>query len=188
MFDLSTFPVSGGLLIGGALYAVASLGAGQVVGARTIDKMAWVEDCESWIESSFQSEIDTLEEEESLVPEVDCDSVIGKWHPAATRFCADLKELGLPDFSELGGYDAKAAREAEARARDLERRQLEAAAAGAGSQCSCAAAVYRREHMIGLAVYAGSARLVTLPHIENMESGLQAALSEPICANFTGGL
>lgn len=188
MFDLSSFPVSGSLLIGGALYAVASLGAGQVVGARTIDKSGWVENCQSWIEESFRSEIDVLEEQESLIPEVSCDSVIGKWHPAASQFCRELKELGVPDFSELGGYDVQAAKTAEARARDLERRQLEAAAKGAGSQCSCAAAVYRREHMIGLAIYAGTARLVTLPQVENMESGLQATLGEPICANYTGGL
>lgn len=185
MFDLSTFPVSGGLLIGGALYAVASLGAGQVVGARTIAMSGWIEDCESEVAQFFENEIITRQEEEALVPDTDCGSVVGKWHPTLSQLCW---ELGNPDLGNLGGVDAKVAREAEQRARDLERRQLEDAAKGAGSQCGCAAAVYRRENMIGLAVYAGTARLVTLPHVENMESGLQAALGEPICANYTGGL
>lgn len=185
MIDWSALAFSRGVVIGGAFYALASVVGGQVIGARTIDKIGWLDDCESWIKQSFQNEIDSREEEESLVPKTDCDSVFGTIHPAIRKLCQDLNN---PDLGNIGGFTTSAVRDAEQSARDLERRQLETAAKGAGSQCECAAAVYRRENMIGLAVYAGTARLVTLPHVENMTSSLQEALSEPICVNFTGGL
>lgn len=185
MFDLSALPIPGTLIVGCVLYAGASVVAGQVVGARTIAQLGWVEDCQTWIEDSFQSEIDAREEEESLVPKTDCNSIVGGIHPAVRKLC---QELNNPDLGKLGGVDAEAARRAERRARELERQQLEDAARGAGESCACAAAVYRREHMIAFALYSGTARLFTPPHIANMESSLQEALSEPVCTNFTGGV
>lgn len=184
MFDLSSLPIPGTLIIGGVLYASASIMAGHLVGARTIARMDWVADCEARVQDYFKAEVDRRHQEDSLVPPTDCDSLIGRWHPDLKRLC---QELGNPDASMLGGYDVQVARKAEEEARQLERRQLEAAAAGAGSQCECAAAVYAREHLIALALYAGSARMFTPPQVENMESGLHEALSTPLCANYTGG-
>lgn len=181
MFDLSTLPVSGSLIIGCALYAGASIVAGQVVGARTIDKSGWVELCELSIRDAFNGEIDRRKRDEALVPETDCDSLIGRWHPELNRLC---RGLGNPD---LGGPGARAAREAERLERQAEDRALAQAATGAGSSCQCAAAVYRRESLIALAVYAGSARAYTPPRVANMTTALQDALEEPICVHFTGG-
>jgi hypothetical protein len=182
MPDFSTLPLPQNFILAVLLYSGASFIAGQFVGDRTIDKSGWIARCETAIKESVQSQIATKREDEALVPDTDCQSLIGRWHPDLNRLCG---EFGNPDF---GGFDARVAREAERRARELEHRQLEAAAAGAGSQCECAAAVYRRENMIGLAVYAGSARLFTAPQISNMRSGLQDALGNPLCANLAGGL
>ncbi len=157
MFDLLTLPVSGSLIIGCALYAAASVIGGQVAGARTIEKSGWVEDCADWISEAFHAEIAKKKRDDALVPETDCDSLIGVWHPELNRLC---RELGNPD---LGGPGARVAREAERLERAAEDRALSQAADGAGSQCECAASVYRRQNMIALAFYAGSARGYTPP-------------------------
>lgn len=180
MFDFSSLPVPGSLIVGCMLYAGASVVAGQVVGARTIAKSGWVEVCETSIEASVADERARRQREDALVQETDCESVVGRWHPDLNRLCW---EFGNPDLVPGAG----AAREAEREARALEDRQLAQAAAGAGSQCACAAGVYRRTHLIVLALYAGSARAVSMPPISNMETGLQQALHEPLCTIYTGG-
>ena len=40
--------------------------------------------------------------------------------------------------------------------------------------------------MIPFAIYAGSARLISLPEVEAMEGGLRAALDAPACLPFAG--
>lgn len=181
MFDLSTLPVPGSLFIGGALYACASIIAGQVIGERTIQKSGWEVLCEHSIKDAFHAESERKKREDALVPQTDCQSLVGRWHPDLSRLCS---EVGNPD---LGGPAMRGAREAERLERELEDRQMAQAASGAGSRCECAAAVYRRENMLALGLYAGSARTYTPPQVANMEAGLGEALAQPICANFTGG-
>ena len=136
--DFSSLPVPGGFILACGLYAGASVVAGQVVAGRTIDLSGLIELCEDELESDHQTQVVP----EPVVPETNCDDVIGWLHPDLYRLCY---QLGNPDFA---GPGAAATREAEKRLRDLENRQLQRAAAGAGSRCECAAAVYRRENLV----------------------------------------
>ncbi len=76
-----------------------------------------------------------------------------------------------------------AARAAELRLREPEEERLRNAARGIGDRCSCAVAVYSKSEMLSLALYAGSARLITPSAIENREAALMRALRSPTC-NF----
>lgn len=178
MFDLSQLPISGSFLVSCALYAGASLVAGQVIAARVIDKSDWAVFCEA----SLQAGIKAQQRPEPVVPDTRCDTLVGWLHPDVNRLCA---QFGNPD---LAGPGARVMRETERQIREAENRRLERAAAAAGSTCGCAAALYRREAMVGWGVYAGSARMISTPQVEGMRSGLQQALSAPACAGFDGGL
>lgn len=177
MFDLSSLPVSGSFLLSCALYAGASIVAGQVISARMIERAGWPATCETALKTGIAAQ----KRSAPVVPDTRCDTVFGWLHPDVDRLCT---HFGNPD---LAGPGAQAAREAERRMREARNRDLDRAAAGAGSQCACAASLYRRETMIGWGVHAGSARMISTPQVADMRTGLRQSLGSPACAALTEG-
>lgn len=79
MFDLGQLPVSGSFILSCALYAGASIVAGQVIGARTVERSDWPMICETSIRADVQAQIDARRREAQIVPETDCENLIGRW-------------------------------------------------------------------------------------------------------------
>ena len=172
MIDLGRLPVDGGFLLGVALYAGASLLGGQLVAGRMVELAGWRPACEARIQASIVARTPAAERPRPT----DCAAKLGWLHPDIARLC---HQFGNPDLEGPAEQARKLRRAAEAR-------RLEWEAAGAGSRCECAGLVYAREAMIPFAIYAGSARLISLPEVEAMEGGLRAALDAPACLPFAG--
>ncbi|MEZ5766181.1 MAG: hypothetical protein R3D69_19335 [Xanthobacteraceae bacterium] len=103
--------------------------------------------------------------------------MLGAFMPELGRIC---DQYGNPDLS-MGAGDVL--REKERQLREAEERRIADAAANSGSRCACAAAVFLEEQRIPLALYAGSARLITPAPIKNLRSELSAALNAPQCTS-----
>ena len=171
MPDPSSFPVSGSAILGLVAYAGVSLLGGQLVATRQAEQLEWQPRCEA----GLQAEIADRQRPRRALPQTDCSSVVGRWHPDLERLC---RQYGNPD---LGGPAAEAERELLRRKRAIEDRRLARAAAETGNRCACAARVYARDHLLSLGLYAGTARLISLPGVTGMESGLRQALGSPYC-------
>lgn len=171
--DISGVGIGGSVVLAAAAYAAVSvLVTGQVVGERTIEKSSWDSACRANIVASIERE----REPPKIIPPTDCRSLMGAFLPELGRLC---DQYGNPDFS-MGARQAL--QEQERVRREAEERRIAEAARNSGSQCSCAAAVFVEEQRIPLALYAGSARLITPAPIKNMTSELSAALNAPQCA------
>ena len=172
MIDLSKLPGGGGFILALGLYAAASILGGQVVAERMTEKSGWLPACESALKADIEARRPPPPEARKAT---DCESRLGWMGEEAVRLC---HQIGNPDL-ELPGerFD----REAAELRRRAEERALAHAAARTGSRCECAVAVYRREHLIELSLYAGSARMISLPEVEGMGRELETALSAPAC-------
>ena len=175
-FDTSNLPINGGLVLALALYTGASVLGGQVVGTRTIERSDWGATCVA----SIRSELVERRAPKTFIPKKNCDTTLGWLHPEINKLCL---QLGNPD---LNGPAAKAAEEAEAEARKQIEDQLNKMAAGAGSRCDCAARGYVQGHMIPLALYAGSGRLISLPSVTGLRGELVQSLNSSTCSNHVG--
>ncbi|MEL7444259.1 MAG: hypothetical protein AAGK02_00405 [Pseudomonadota bacterium] len=171
MFDKSSLPVPATLLGALILYFAASAIAGQVIATRTIDKSAWHVTCADGIKAAARPP----SVPKTITPQRRCTSTIGIFHRDLARLCL---KFGDPDFNEQA---RRLEREARARKKALADQRVARAAASAGTRCRCAANVYKAEQMIPLAIYAGSARQISLPPVEDLEDGLRQALATPRC-------
>ena len=176
MFDTPQLPLTGGTLVACAAYsAVSLLVTGPIVGERTIEKAGWSRQCEAGLEA----EITAQRPAPRIIPRTDCQSILGGWMPELGRLCRDL---GNPDF---GGPAADLLREQERLRQEAEEQRVANAAARSGTRCSCAAAVFVEEQRLSLALYAGSARLITPAPIKDLQSELTRALHGPACVLTT---
>ncbi len=172
MIDLSNLPGGGGFILALGLYAAASILGGQVVAERMTEKSGWLSACESALRADIEARRPAPPPARKRT---DCESRIGWIGIEAVRLC---RQLDNPDL-ELPGERAE--REAAELWRRTQERALAHAAARTDSRCECAVAVYRREHLIELGLYAGSARMISLPEVEGMERELETALEAPAC-------
>lgn len=172
MFDsLYQLPVSGGVLMAGALYVSASIFVtGPLVGQRTIQKSGWSETCQS----ELQAEIDSRKSPPRVIPKMDCKSLAGAFLPELGELC---DYYGNFDF---GGLASGVLRAEEKMKRELEDRRLAKAAARTGTRCACAAVLVAKDS--AWAIHAGSLRLITPPAVKNLDSELLQALHLPRCA------
>jgi len=171
-FDLSSLPVSGSALIGMALYAGASVLAGQEIGARMIERSGWHQNCAHAIQDHLTRE----ERPRREMPPTDCNALIGRFHPELQMLCW---EFGNPD---LGGPAAEARRQAERARERLAEERRQRAWENAGSRCTCAANDYLQSKLLPLGLYAGTARFVSVPAVEDQHGTLVRALNGPVCA------
>lgn len=174
--DLSNIGVGGGFVAACALYAGASLLGGQVIAERMIARSDWQLRCEAGIVEA----IPLPARPTNRIPARTCGDVMSIFGAEATQLCGPFI-----------GYDFNSqARRAEDEVYSQQRRLAEArrdqAAQSAGSQCGCAVDVHLSDRAVAYAVLAGTARLISLPTIDDPEQGLQQALSSSTCQAVGG--
>lgn len=168
MFDYTNMPVAGVPLAAGLFYTAASLFlTGPLVGERMIAKMDWAHQCARHIRVEAEASA------KPATPKIGCNELIGAWLGRdGARLCAVL------DKSPIG----QTLRSAEDAKREMQQRRFEYAAARAGSRCECAISTTLENRRVPLAIYAGTARLVTPPSVKLLQSDLVSSLNAPSCA------
>jgi len=167
--DASTLPISGGVLLFTVGYAALSaLVFGPEISDREIARSSWPTTCETALRTNLEA---TRRPNRSIPQVPDLGGMLCSVYPELQGLCMQIPNPNA------------AAREAEMRLRQAEEERLRNAARGIGDRCSCAVAVYTESERLDLALYAGSARLITPNVIENREAALMRALRSPTC-NF----
>lgn len=178
--SIESFPGGGGVLLALALCAGAALLAGQEIGSREIAGLNWLEKCRETLLAVVPRE----EIKPPHIPVRRCaDQVMipGQLGAAARDLC---HIFGNPDANAV---EREIALKAYKKKRAAQEKARKAIAATAGTQCGCAEATFKTQNMFHLGVYAGTARFVTLPSIENMEQSLKIALGTPQCQALSEG-
>lgn len=181
MLEPSNAPVSGPFLLACAAFVGASLLGGQVVGSRMIDKSGWHVTCPEGIAAAARP----VRPPSQVIPERRCSDVATYLGPFAFDAAQLCRQFNDPDFN---AYERRAEEAARAQQERLDQARLERAAQSADSQCACAAQVYRSDNLVALGVYAGSARQISLPGVQDVETGLRQALGTAQCQAIGGAL
>ncbi len=170
MFDTNNLPISGGLIIAGALYVGLSVFVlGPVVATRTIEKSNWQETCQH----ALIAEVEATRKAPKVIPRMDCQSLVGSFMPSLSQLC---NQYGNPDFG--GGATAVLQAQEKAR-RAMEDKRMALAIEKTTTSCACAAAVTAQD--TAWAIHAGSLRLMTPPPVAQLTSTLNTALDSPHC-------
>ncbi len=175
MIDMTSLPVSGGVIVAGALWVgLSAFVLGPVVVERSADKMDWCETCEQ----QLVAEIKARQPLPSAKPNLGCDDVM-KHLP---------KEYGK--ILNLFGMDAacKIVDQKNAQLKQIEaikRERVMQAAEHANSQCECAVAHLIEIKRWSFAMHAGSARLITPSGVSYLSAALMASAKSPECARLT---
>lgn len=176
MFDLNSLPISGGVIVAGALWAgVSAFALGPLLSDRELIRDGWLGACEAGLQSDLAHQRATAPS--NTVPEFDCNSTFGLLYgDQGQALCQEYGNFSIP----IPGLDSL--REQERRAHEAETRRIDRAASKAGSRCECAASVYQAQNRLPLALYAGSGRLITPPQVKSREAELTRVLASPACA------
>lgn len=170
--DVTGWPISGGIVVAGLLYAGVSMFAtGPIIGERTIAKSDWDEQCATIVVRGIQSS----QPDEPFVPDLTCQSLIA---PMLGREGEALCRAYGDDLIPFAGQ----LREQQRRVHDLNQQRLSNAVADAGNRCSCAASYMLEDKRVAFAIYAGSLRLIKPPAVKNLPAELRSALAAPQCA------
>lgn len=170
--DVSSFPVPGTLLVAVLLYGGASYLAGQtILGPRLVEQAGWQESCEAGLIAAAAP----VPQRAPQVQELRCSTTLGR---LGREFGALCDGFGDPDFN---AQPRRMEEEALRRQQELEARRQAEAAVDAVGQCSCAASVFVSDQGFGLAVSAGTARLIEMHPVANLQSSLEQSLASPVC-------
>lgn len=168
MFDYGNMPVAGGVLAAVLFYAGASLlVTGPLVGERMIAKMDWAHQCARHVRAEAAATANPTK------PKLGCNELFGAWLGRdGALLCQVLDESPIGQVLQ-STEDAK---------REMQQRRFDYAAARAGSRCECAITTTLESRRVPLAIYAGTARLVTPPSVKRLQSDLVSSLNAPSCA------
>lgn len=171
--ESGNLPLAGGALMAALLYAGVSLFVtGPLVGERMVAKMDWPAQCAGHIRAAIEAD----QPVQTAIPKLGCDEMIGIWFGAeGDRFCArhgDVFANNPINKTLQAAEDAK---------REAQKRRIEYAASRAGSRCECAVTTTLENRRVPLALYAGSARLITPPSVKLIGSDLVSSLNSPAC-------
>ncbi|MEL6502828.1 MAG: hypothetical protein AAFQ10_00100 [Pseudomonadota bacterium] len=174
MFDISSLPISGGVILGALAWAgVSTFALGPVVADRTIQKSGWHKICPAELAASLERQVPRAQSR----PQISCNSVMGIFGSQAQQFCAQ----GGDALIDLMTTDPLAGQKEQLRQREIAR--LQDIAAKAPSRCSCAASAVAADR-ITWGLYAGSARMMGGP--KDLSAKLNTALSSPSCKSVGG--
>jgi hypothetical protein len=163
MIDLQSFPATGGALLAVAIYGGVSLFiTGPIVGERMIMKSEWPSRCSALVVAEAQQRAAP-----PPIASVDCDTVIGILMPELRALCEPVDQI---------------AGDIERQQRNIEAQRLSYATKDTVSRCDCAAGLTLEENRTGLALHAGSLRLITPHGVKTLNSRLESALGAPLCA------
>lgn len=166
--DFSTLPISGGIIVAGALWAgVSTFALGPLVADRMTEVSGWSGVCEAMLDNSVTSQTPPPR------PSVGCNELMGLFGNGADQLCGQ----GGDTIFNLLTIDPLAAQKESARQR--ERTRLDRIAKLAPSRCSCAAKVVGADR-VRWGLYAGSARLIG--GSGDLLADLTQALHSPACA------
>lgn len=173
MFGENNLPIGGSVLLGLLAYAgVAIIITGPMIGNRMIERSGWYESCPA----ALRAEAEAATSPAQIIPRTDCQSLLGSFMPELGALC---RQYGNPDF---GGPMTAMMQEQERLRREAEGRRLNLAASRSADACSCAANVFLEEDRVAFALHAGSARLITPPEIDSLDSSLERALRGSSCS------
>lgn len=173
--DISSLPVSGGLLVAGALWAgVSAFALGPLVAERSAAQMDFEEHCQK----SVVQNIYTNSLLPSVQPKISCNQVFGHM-PSEYRQLMDAFGMGAA-CNTLDQMNAQ-----KQRIEDLKQQRVQAATDQAGSRCSCAISHFTQTNRGSLALYAGSARLITPSSVTDLQTSLMASANSEVCQRFT---
>ncbi|MEO0384163.1 MAG: hypothetical protein AAF234_11495 [Pseudomonadota bacterium] len=176
-----------GFALGGVGLALLGYGlfsafvSGPELGQRTIDAMNWSENCETAI--ARQAEPEPRAPAAISRGSVDvCRIAFSLYGQRGEQYC-DMHGAtingGVDDLLDTAGSLVDIV---EAPARAARQALAAQAAADAPNRCACAATQVLSDERLSFALYAGSARLITPPAIDTLQSQLRVALSSPYCA------
>ncbi|WP_386627503.1 hypothetical protein [Sulfitobacter geojensis] len=170
MFDLNSLPISGGVVVAGAVLAVVfGAGLGPLVADRTIAASGWTMTCES----SLRSDQVSQSRDTSSAPDISCGDitdVIGNGSDALCNLGGDL----LIDLMKLGTkLDPQTAIRERAANRASRIAEL------APTKCACAAKTVASDRW-GWGLYAATGRLIGGP--DDLNTDLTQALHGSACA------
>ncbi|MCQ0989585.1 hypothetical protein [Jiella marina] len=170
--DFSSIPISGGVLVAGALWAGASAYAlGPLVAERSAEQIGWTADCEQRIAADIKTRQPAPEPGFAF----QCGDLLGGL-PGEQRQFLDMFGMGIA---------CDAMDRAQARKRhlaELKRQRIERAAAEAGSRCACAVSHMTMVKRWDFALAAGTARTVVPSSVTNLRASLLESLASPACA------
>lgn len=168
--DFSTLPISGGIIVAGALWAgVSAFALGPLVAGRMTEISGWSASCEAMLDNSATSQ--TLSSPAPR-PSVGCNELMGLFGEGADQLCGQ----GGDTIFNLLTIDPLAEQKEAARERD--RARLARIAKLAPSRCSCAAKLVGADR-VRWGLYAGSARLIG--GSDDLLADLTQALHSPAC-------
>ncbi len=171
--EASGIPVGGGTFVAAVIYTAASLFVtGPVVGERTIARSNWASQCKSVLRAQIKSNAP----QPAFTPKFDCNSILGLFGSQGKEVCRKHGNptFNLPMLDQLHDF--------ERRKNAVQRLRLAQAASQAGSRCECAISATLEKRRVALAIYAGSARLVTPPSVKHLKSELITTLHSQACA------
>ena len=171
MPDLSSLPVSAGLVLGLILYAGVSLfGTGPLVGERLIERVDWDAQCHRELVADLKARTPSA----PPVPKLGCRSVFGGlFGRDGQRLCERHGDFALPGLDQLAAHRR--------RLEEQRRQRLQRAAARTGSQCRCAANLTLEKRRTAFALHTGSLRLMTPAPVRDLRHELTASLADPLC-------
>ncbi|NDW06483.1 hypothetical protein [Jiella pacifica] len=170
--DFSSLPISGGVLVAGAVWAGASAFVlGPLVAERSAERIGWYSDCEQRIAADIQTREPVPESEFTF----QCGDLLGVL-PGEQRRVLDLFGMGRAceafDYAEIQ----------KRRLAELKRQRIERAAAESGSRCACAVSHMTMTKRWNFAIAAGTARTVIPASVANLRASLLESLASPACA------
>ncbi|GMG84969.1 hypothetical protein LNKW23_41850 [Paralimibaculum aggregatum] len=171
--DGSGVSALGGIGLTVILYALLSaFGTGPLIGQRMIERADWSRRCTALV----REELAASAPDPQFAPQINCDSVLGILGPQGRAICQHYgSQLRIPYLDQLQAHQQ--------RLQDLAQRRRQVEASRALSRCDCAASEFLRAERIGLAIAAGSARIMVPPEIENLETSLVQAYRSPACGS-----
>ena len=171
--DFSTLPISGGIIVAGALWAgVSAFALGPLVINRMTELSGWSASCEAMLDDHATSQTPPPPPR----PSVGCNELMDLFGEGADQLCG---QGGDTIFNLLTIDPLAAQKEA---AGERERARLDRITELAPSRCSCAAKLVGADR-VRWGLYAGSARLIG--GSDDLLVDLTQALHSPAC-DFRG--
>ncbi|CTQ58144.1 hypothetical protein LA5095_01956 [Roseibium album] len=169
--DITSLPVSGGVLASGLVFAgLSAFVLGPLVAERTAQKIGWYQDCEREIVQDLHSHTSDPVQQ----PAISCKDMFGHM-PGEHRQVLNLFGMG----AACAALDQTL--EQKRRLETLRQQRLERAADEAGARCSCAVAHLVETERVSLALFVSSARLITPPSLTDFRASLKSSAESPIC-------
>lgn len=166
--------LGGGLVLAGTVYALVSMFfTGPMIAERMVERLEWAANCPRLV----ASEVAASQPVAPITPRLGCDDVFGTlFGQEGADFCAYYGDVleNNPLTKSAEAFD-QAQRDAQSMRRDM-------AVSRASTRCECAVTTTLEDRRIPLAIYAGSARLVTPPSVKMLASDLEVNLNSPACS------